>query len=173
MNSARWGRICLSWSWIQSFFLLWSQIVLHFVVIRSLCVHRLCCILLMSDLFVLTYWVVFCCCRSVCAHRLYYILLSYLFAVTHCYPCYEALWMWWLCELRLSRFLEMLLLLFPLILLSILITFKEACTSLRVSYNICARVVFYFCSHDSMLLSLPAIVGESWFTLAILLQGLH
>jgi hypothetical protein len=67
----------------------------------------------------------------------------------------------------------LLLLLFPLILLSILIIFKKACTSLRVSYNVCAHFVFYFCSLDSILLSLPAIVGESLFTLAILLQGLQ
>ncbi len=135
-----------------------SQIVLHFVDVRSICAHILGCILLLQICLcsqIVLHFVVI----SLCSHTLLSVLWSTM----------NVMIVW----TKIVQILEMLLLLFPLILLSILITFKEACTSLRVSYNICARVVFYFCSHDSILLSLPAIVGESWFTLAILLQGLH
>jgi hypothetical protein len=159
MNSAHWGRICLSWSWIQSFFLLCSQIVLHFVVIGSLYVHRSCCILLLQISLcsqIVLHFVV----MSLCSHTLLSVLWSTM----------NVMIVW----TKIVQILEMLLLLllFPLIFLSILIIFKKACTSLRVSYNVCARVIVYFCSLDSILLSLPAIVGESLFTLAILLQGL-
>jgi hypothetical protein len=82
------------------------------------CAHKLCCILLLSDLFVFTDCVAFCWCQIyLCSHIELHFVVADLFVLTDCitfcchislqshsYPCYEALWMWWLCELRLSRF---------------------------------------------------------------------
>lgn len=114
-----------------------SQIVLHFVDFRSICAHISGCILLFQISLcsqIILHFVVI----SLCSHT----LLSMLWSTMNVMIVWT----------KIVQILEMLLLLlFPPILLSILIIFKKACTSLRclimyvpVWYSTSALLTPYF-----------------------------